>query len=341
MEIGVLSLSDIQANPSTGRPFPTGERIDEIVSYGMLADRLGLDVFGLGEHHSLDFAVSSPAVVLAAIAARTTRIRLASAVTVLTTLDPVRVYQDYASLDLLSHGRAEITAGRSAFAEPFALFGENPSHYDELFAEKLDLLLELRASDRVTWSGSFRPPLHDAQIAPRAVAEPLPVWVGVGGTPTSAQRAGRLGLPMALGLIGGAVQSARHTIDLYRQAGEEAGHHPDVLKVGIVSHFYAGGDPASARDRAFPFYHEYLRPKTPGGRGFVVDRRSFDAGSVRGGAIMIGSAEEITEKILDLRTLLGADRFLGQIDFGGLPRSMVEESIARLATEIAPTVRAH
>jgi len=178
MELGILSLSDLQANPRTGRPFDAGQRIDEIIGYAVLADRLGLDAFGLGEHHGLEFAVSSPAVVLSAIAARTSAIRLASAVTVLSVLDPVRVYQDFATVDLISHGRAEIIAGRSAFTEPFELFGADLSDYDALFTEKLDLLLRLRDQPRVTWSGRFRPPLKDAPISPRAYQPRLPVWAG-------------------------------------------------------------------------------------------------------------------------------------------------------------------
>jgi alkanesulfonate monooxygenase SsuD/methylene tetrahydromethanopterin reductase-like flavin-dependent oxidoreductase (luciferase family) len=338
MELGILSLSDIQTNPETGQPFPTGQRLDEIVGYAALADQLGLDVFGLGEHHSLDFAVSSPAVALAAIAARTSTIRLTSAVTVLSALDPVRVYQDFATLDLLSHGRAEIIAGRSAFTEPFPLFGVRLEDYDALFAEKLDLLLQLREEDRVTWSGKFRSPLADAPIAPRAQQQPLPVWAGVGGTPMSAARAGLLGLPMVLGYIGGTLANARRAVDIYRAAGEHAGH-PEKLRVGISTHFFAGATSAAAR-AVYPHYHEYLRPKTRGGRGFLVNQDAFEAGTRREGAIMIGSSEELIEKILDARDVLGIDRVFGQVDWGGLPPALVEESIARFATEIAPAIRA-
>src|SRR3954470_7493036 len=192
MELGILSLSDLQTSLDTSQPVSALERTDDIIGYAVLADKLGLDLFALGEHHTLDFAVSSPAVVLAAIAARTQRIRLTSAVTVLSVLDPVRVYQDFAQLDLISHGRSEVIAGRSAFVEPFALFGANPADYDALFAEKLDLLLHLSRASHVTWTGRFRPSLTDAPIAPRAYQHVLPVWVGVGGTPTSAERAGRL-----------------------------------------------------------------------------------------------------------------------------------------------------
>lgn len=338
MELGVISLSDLQVDPATGQPHSYQQRTDEIVGYATLADRSGLDVFALGEHHTLDFAVSSPAVVLAAVATRTSRIRLTSGVTVLPVLDPVRVYQDFATLDLLSHGRAEITAGRSAFTEPFGIFGVDLADYDQVFAEKLDLLLRLRGQERVTWSGRFRPDLVDAPITPRAAQEPLPVWLGVGGSPESAHRAGTLGLPMVLGYIGGPLDHARRAVDIYRHAGEQAGH-PEKLRVGISTHFYAGATPEAAR-RTFPYYHEYLRPKTPGGRGFTVNQAQFDAGTRRGNAIMIGSAEQLIEKILDAHEVLGLDRFLGQIDWGGLPRAAVEDSISRYAEQIAPAVRA-
>lgn len=338
MQLGILSLSDLQTSPDTGQPVTAAQRVADTIDSAVLADQLGLDMFALGEHHSLDFAVSSPAVVLAAIAARTQKIGLTSAVTVLSALDPVRVYQDFAQLDLVSGGRAEIIAGRSAFTEPFALFGQRLDEYDALFAEKLDLLLRLREQERVTWAGRFRPTLSDAQIAPRAMRQPLPVWVGVGGSPGSADRAGRLGLPMILGYIGGPLSHARQAVDVYRAAGERAGHR-EKLRVGISTHFYAGANPKAARD-VYPYYHEYLRPKTPGGRGFFVNRTAFEIGTQRGNAIMIGSAEEITEKILDAHRLLGIDRFYGQFDWGGLPHPLVVESIHRMATEIAPAVRA-
>jgi alkanesulfonate monooxygenase SsuD/methylene tetrahydromethanopterin reductase-like flavin-dependent oxidoreductase (luciferase family) len=338
LELGILSLSDLQTSLDTGQPVSAVQRSDYIISYGVLAEQLGLDLFALGEHHTLDFAVSSPAVVLAAIAAQTERIRLTSAVTVLSVLDPVRVYQDFAALDLVSHGRAEIIAGRSAFTEPFALFGARLQEYDALFSEKLDLLLKLRAQSRVTWAGRFRPPLDDAPIAPRAVQHPLPVWVGVGGSPESAERAGRLGLPMVLGYIGGPLSSAQRAVDIYRIAGARAGH-AEQLRLGISTHFFAGASPTAARS-VFPYYQEYLRPKTPGGRGFIVNRAGFLAGTERGQALMIGSSEELIEKILEAHRLLGVDRFFGQVDWGGLPRPLVEESITRFAQEIAPAVRA-
>ncbi len=231
MELGVFSLADV--NPDSDDT--VASRIDDIIDYGRLTERYGLDVFGVGEHHTAMYAVSSPAVVLAAIAQATSRIRLTTTATVLSVLDPVRVYQDFATLDLISHGRAEITAGRSAFAEPFALFGEDASRYDQLFVDKLELLLRIRADEPVNWTGRVRPPLREAVVPPRAMSE-LPVWVAVGGTPASAERAGTLGLPMMLGLIGGTFDQAKQLVDLYRAAGARAGHEPETLSLGITSH---------------------------------------------------------------------------------------------------------
>lgn len=339
MELGIISLSDLKTSPDTGQQVSAAQRVADTIDYAVLADQLGLDVFALGEHHNLDYAVSSPAVVLAAIASRTQQIRLTSGVTVLSVLDPVRVYQDFAQLDLVSNGRAEIIAGRSAFIEPFALFGYSVDEYNALFVEKLDLLLQLRDHDRITWTGRYRPPLHDAEVTPRAIRSPLPVWAGVGGTPSSAERAGRLGLPMVLGLIGGSWRDARRAVDLYRAAGERAGH-PEKLRVAISTHFYAGADPRSARD-VYPYYRHYLSPDTNRGRGFQVGRAAFEAGAQPGQALMIGSSEELVEKILDAHRILGIDRFFGQFDWGALPRHLVEESVHRLAAEIAPAVRAN
>ncbi|WP_326731569.1 LLM class flavin-dependent oxidoreductase [Streptomyces phaeochromogenes] len=339
MELGILSLSDLQRDPATGRRHDAATRTREIVSYGILADRLGLDVFALGEHHSLDFAVSSPAVTLAAVAQATDKIRLTSAVSVLTALDPVRLHQDFASLDLLSAGRAEIIAGRSAFIEAFELFGVDPASYDEVFAENLELLLALRESDRVTWSGRFRAPLDDAQVPPRPAQPKLPLWLGVGGSPGSAHRAGSLGLPMTLGLIGGNFQRAKPVVDLYREAGTRAGHPLESLKLGLTSHFFVGETSQDSRADFYPYYREYLRPKTPDGRGWLVgpDEYRQIAGPV--GALMIGSPQEVIDKILTERELLGTDRFLGQIDLGGLPPHLVNRSIELYATEVAPAIR--
>lgn len=340
MELGVFSLTDLHV-PGDGGPRPTpGARLDEVVAYGVGADRLGLDVFGVGEHHSHDFAASSPAVVLAAVAQATEHVRLTSTATVLTTSDPVRVYQDYATLDLLSHGRGEIVAGRGAFAEPFTLFGVDPDRLDEIYAEKLDLLLRCRDSERVTWMGSSRPGLLEAEVPPRPWADRLPVWVGVGGSPTSALRAGDLGLPVVLGFVGGTLDNARRLVDTYRLAAEQAGHDPATLRVALAAQLYVGMATASAREDVYPFYRRHLSAGPGGSGGWEMSRDQMDDLSERGGSLMLGGPEQVAAKILDLRDLLGIDRFLGQIDFGGMPREMVEESLERFAREVAPVVRA-
>jgi alkanesulfonate monooxygenase SsuD/methylene tetrahydromethanopterin reductase-like flavin-dependent oxidoreductase (luciferase family) len=334
MELGVFSLSDIYPDS----PDTAASRTEDIITYGILAEQHGLDVYGIGEHHTRAFAVSSPAVVHAAIARATSRITLTTTSTLIPILDPVRLYQDFATLDLISHGRAEIGAGRSAFAEPFALFGEDMADYDQLFAEKLDLLLRLRDEDTVTWNGKYRAPLHEAEVNPQPVG-PLPVWIAVGGTPSSAVRAGRLGLPMVLGLIGGTLDHAKRLIDLYRSAGGDAGHSDDRLKVGITSHFYVGATQEQALDEFYPYYHRYLSPETNGGRGFYVDRAQMTHLAARRGALMVGGPTEVAEKILDLRSELGVDRFLGQVDLGGMPQQMVRDSIQRFGDIVAPAVR--
>ncbi|PKQ36265.1 MAG: LLM class flavin-dependent oxidoreductase [Actinobacteria bacterium HGW-Actinobacteria-11] len=333
MELGVFSLADIA--PHSGDTATT--RTDDIISYGVLAEQRGLDVFGIGEHHTRAFAVSSPAVVHAAIARATTRITLTTTATIVPVLDPVRLYQDFATLDVISHGRAEIGAGRSAFAEPFALFGENIAEYDELFAEKLELLLRLRDDETVTWSGHHRAPLTDAEANPRPVGD-LPIWVAVGGTPSSAARAGRLGLPLVLGLIGGTIDHAKRLIDVYRAAGHDAGHPDSALKVAVTSHFYVGESPETALDEFFPFYQRYLSPETNGGRGWHVDRAQAAQLAARRGALMVGDPQQIAEKILDLHGSLGIDRFLGQVDLGGMPAEMVRDSISRFGEIVAPAI---
>ncbi|MGW3826404.1 LLM class flavin-dependent oxidoreductase [Streptomyces sp. NPDC005071] len=340
MELGILSLSDLQTDPATGTLHDPARRTREIVSYAVAADQAGLDVFGLGEHHSRDFSVANPAVPLAAMAQATSRIRLTSAVSVLSTLDPVRLHQDFASLDHLSDGRAEIIAGRSAFLEAFTLFGIDPAHYDDVFAEKLGLLLAIRdGSDHVTWSGRHRPALDHLPVPPRPQQEKLPLWLGVGGTPASAERAARLGLPMALGLIGGDIRRARPLAEHYRALGQAAGHRAEALRLAVTSHFYVGVTSQGARDDLYPYYREYLRPKSPGGRGWLVGPDEFHAVSGPFGALMAGSPQEVIDKILTERELLGIDRFIGQVDFGGMPAAMVNRSIELLATEVAPAIR--
>lgn len=337
LELGIISLTDLQLDPATGVHADAASRTREIIDYAVVADRLGLDVFGLGEHHTPDFAVPSPAVTLAAIAGQTTNIKLTTASTVLNLHDPVRVYEDFASLELASGGRAEIAAGRSAFPEPFELFGIPLDEYDARFAENLDVLLKLRAQQGgTTWSGRFRAPLG-GQVVPPVLARELPVWIAVGGTPESAIRAGSMGLPMVLGYIGGSLEHLRQLAGLYRQAGEAAGHG-DRLKLGVSTHFLAAPDHASAR-AAYPYYREYLRPKPPQFRGWDVTEAQFEAGMRPDGHLLVGTADQLVEKILTIQHTLGIQRFYGQIDWGGLPRELVTESIRVFAEQVAPAVR--
>ncbi len=328
IELGVFSLTELSGDVSAQR------RVRDLIDYGALADELGLDVFGVGEHHTPRFVVPSPAVVLAAIAARSSTITLTSAVSVLSVLDPVRLYQDFAQLDLVSGGRAEITAGRSAYTEPFEIFGVPIADYDEVFEEKLDLLLRLRAGVPVTWSGRYRSPLDNASIVP-ALDRELPVRLGVGGTPASAVRAARLGLPMTLALLLGGPARARSIAELYWRAGEEAGRSRDRLGIGVVSHFFVGATSQHARDTFYPHYRSYLSD----GRGIRIDRSDFDAMGTPDGALMVGSPQEVIDKIMLERELLGLDRFMGQVDLGGLSRTDTMGSIELFATEVAPVLR--
>src|SRR5215470_2498073 len=254
MELGIYTFAETTPDPRTGRTVSPAERLRDLLEEIELADQLGLDVFGVGEHHRPEFAVSSPAVLLAAAAARTSRIRLTSAVTVLSSDDPVRVFQDFATLDLLSGGRAEIMAGRGSFIESFPLFGYDLKDYDALFAEKLDLLLNVREAERVTWSGAHRPPLRGLGVYPRPIQQPLPVWIAVGGTPESVVRAGTLGLPMALAIIGGMPERFAPLAELYREAGRRAGHDPAQLILSINSHGFIADDSQQAADDYFPSF---------------------------------------------------------------------------------------
>ncbi|MFJ9024197.1 LLM class flavin-dependent oxidoreductase [Streptomyces sp. NPDC102259] len=328
VELGVFSLADIV-------PGATGsQRVRDIVDAGVFADQAGLDVFGVGEHHTSRFAVSSPAVVLAAIAARTASLTLTSAVSVLSVLDPVRLYQDFAQLDLVSGGRAEITAGRSAYAEPFEIFGVDTGRYDEVFAEKLDLLRLIVTEGDLTWTGGSRPPLKGAAIIPR-LDRVLPIRLAVGGAPDSARRAGRLGLRMTMAHLGGSPARARPAVDLYWQAGEMAGHPRATLGIGVAAHLFVGATSQGARETFYPYYRAYFAQ----GRGVHLDRPTFEAMAGPDGALLVGSAQEIIEKLMIQKELFGANRFIGQVDLGGLPRSSVLTSIEKFASDVAPTVR--
>jgi probable LLM family oxidoreductase len=331
MELGLYTFAELSAEPDPAA------RLRDLLEEAELADQLGLDVFGVGEHHRPDFAVSAPAVVLAAIAERTSRIRLTSAVTVLSSDDPVRVFQDFATLDLLSGGRAEIMAGRGSFIESFPLFGYDLADYDSLFAEKLELLLRLRESEHITWSGAHRAPLDGIGVYPRPRRE-LPVWVAVGGNPESAARAGLLGLPMALAIIGGLPERFAPFAELHRRAARQAGHDP-VPALSINSHGFIAETSQQALDDSFPAVATMMN-RIGRERGWApLTRPDYDAAATRRGANFVGSPQQVIEKILFQHELFGHDRFLVQFSVGTLPHEKIMRSIELFGTEVAPAVR--
>jgi probable LLM family oxidoreductase len=339
-EIGLYSFGELTPDPHTGTPISAQQRLADMLAAAKLADAAGLDVFAVGEHHRLDMAVSATAVVLAAIAAATDRIRLASAVTILSTADPVRTFEDFATVDLISGGRAEIIAGRGVFTESFPLFGYDLADYDELFAEKLDLLLKLNAAAHVSWDGRFRPPLRDAAIAPRPAQNRLPIWVGTGGTPASVERAGTLGLPLALANISLPPAQLAPRAELYRRAAAAAGHDTGGLKISIATHLHVQDDAQSAHDDFYPHYAGYFRNHTPSQyRAREISRADYDALAAPQGPLFVGSPQQIIDKIGYERELFGHQRFLAQIDIGGLPFAKVARVIELLATKVAPAVR--
>lgn len=343
MEIGIDSFAAAlpgggaaAAASAAGRADSMRSLLDRIVQ----ADEVGLDVFGVGEHHREEFLDSAPAVILAAAAARTKNIRLTSAVTVLSAADPVRVFQSFATLDLISAGRAEIVAGRGSFSESFPLFGLDFDDYDSLFAEKLDLLLTLRDQEHVHWSGRHRAALTGQGIYPRPFQEKLPIWLGVGGTPASFARAGTLGLPLMVAIIGGETHRFRPLVDLYREAGRQAGHAPKQLKVGLHSLGYVA---ASAKEAVSEFYPGYAEAFTKIGRerGWPpVTRAQFDAQAGPTGALLVGGPEDIAEKLLRHSAALGGiDRVTFQMDSAALPHASLMQAIDLLGTRVAPLVR--
>jgi probable LLM family oxidoreductase len=332
VELGVYTFAELTDDSVTPR-----ERLRNLLEEIELADQVGLDVFGVGEHHRPDFTVSAPAVVLAAAAERTRRIRLTSAVSVLSSDDPVRVFEAFATLDLLSGGRAEIMAGRGSFIESFPLFGYELRDYDELFAEKLELLLRLRESERVTWSGKHRASLEGRGVYPRPLQERLPIWVAVGGTPESAARAGTLGLPMALAIIGGLPERFVPFAELHRRAAAEVGH--GRLPLSINSHGFVADSSQGAADVAYPAFAQMM-DRIGRERGWPpMQRQDFDASLTRRGANFVGSPQQVVEKILFQHELFGHDRFLVQFSVGTLPHAKLMRSIELFGTEVAPAVR--
>ncbi|MED3622586.1 LLM class flavin-dependent oxidoreductase [Neobacillus thermocopriae] len=339
MEIGIYTLGDLVPEPDTGKTIPAGQRLKEIVEAAKLADEAGLDVFGVGEHHRLDYVASTPPVILAAASQVTKRVKLVSTTTVLGTVDPVRLFEDFATLDLLSDGRAEVIAGRGAFVESFSLFGYNLDDYDGLFDENIDLFLKLNAQKRVTWSGRFRSPLKDAEIAPRPAQKEIPFWVGVGGSPESAERAGKYGVGLTMAILGGAPERFTSLVERYRQSAAEAGHPISNLKVAVTGHAYISSTNEQAKDEYYPYYANYRQFFNREHSVAQMSRSEFEQLSGPDTALFVGSSQQIIEKILYQYELFGHQRFLAQLDIGGMPFKKVAENIERLAVEVAPVVR--
>lgn len=340
MEIGIDSFVATSSEPTANGGGGDVQRVKNLLEEVVLADQVGLDVFGVGEHHRVDFVASAPAVLLAAAAAQTKRIRLASAVTVLSSDDPVRVFQQFATLDLISQGRAEIIAGRGSFIESYPLFGFDLADYDALFSEKLELLLKVRESARVHWSGHHRAPLAGQGVYPRSLQAPLPVWLAIGGTPQSAIRAGQLGLPLMIAIIGGQPVQFRQIADLYREAGRRAGHPPEKLRVGVHSICFIAETTEGAAETFWPGYREMFG-RIGRERGWPpVTRSQFDAGRSPAGALLVGDPEVVAEKILAVhRGLGGLSRYTVLLDNRMLSHREQMRAIELLGTRVAPLVR--
>jgi len=341
MEIGIDSFAAILPDPKTGKLPSPSDRMAELIEEVVVADRVGLDVFGIGEHHRAEFLDSAPTVILAAAAARTTRIRLASAVTVLSAADPVRVFQEFATLDLISRGRTELVVGRGSFVEAYPLFGLDTRHYDELFAEKLDLFLKLGETRDITWEGRFRPPLKGQGVFPRPHQSRLPVWIGVGGSPESFARAGVLGLPLMVAIIGGSFERFRPLVDLYRESGLRAGHDRQKLKVGVHAMGFVGETDTAAKDAFFPGW-AHLTTKIGLERGWSPPtRQQFEIMAGPDGAFLVGDPKTVAAKMLQAsETLGGLSRITFQMSTASLETAAMKLSIELLGTQVAPIIRA-
>lgn len=338
MEIGLYTFGDL---PTGVRgPEASRNRLAEIIEAAKLADQAGLSVFGVGEHHRLDYTISVPVAIMGAIAAVTKNIKITTAVTILSSSDPVRIFEELATIDLLSSGRGELTVGRGAFIESFPLFGYDMRDYDVLYEEKLALLLQIAASETVTWRGIFRPPLSDAEIAPRPYVDRPPIWVGAGGTPESAVRAGNAGAPLNLANIGGEPARFRPFIDLYKSSFRKAGHDISSMKVGISSHCHIQKDSQAARNEFYPYYASYIGHNLPSrDNGWKVSRSDYERLASPRGPLFVGSPQEIIDKILYEYEMFEHDRFMAQIDIGGLPFRKVADAIELMATQVLPAVR--
>ncbi|ACL61400.1 Atu2307/SP_0267 family LLM class monooxygenase [Methylobacterium nodulans] len=341
MELGIDSFAATLPDPKTGRTVPAAERMERLLAEVEVADRVGLDVFGIGEHHREEFLDAAPAVILAAAAARTRRIRLTSAVTVLSAADPVRVFQEFATLDLIAKGRAEIVVGRGSFGEAYPLFGFAVEDYADLFAEKLGLLLKLREQTHVTWRGRFRPPLNGQGVYPRPHQAKLPVWVGVGGTPASFARAGSLGLPLMVAIIGGSFQRFRPLVDLYREAGRKAGHAPEMLKVGLHAIGFVADTDRAAVEAFYPGWAQMFRKigQERGWSGAALDQQ-FEAMCGPYGAYLVGAPESVAAKVRAASEALGGvSRLTFQMSSAMQEPEAMQRSIELLGTEVAPRLR--
>ena len=339
MELGIYTFADVGTHPVTKENITPRQRLRNLMEEVTLADQLGLDVFGIGEHHRPDYAVSAPAVVLAAAAERTKQIKLTSAVTVLSSDDPVRVFQAFATLDLLSGARAEIMAGRGSFIESFPLFGYNLDDYDRLFSEKLAMLLQLNESERITWQGKLTQTINNVAVYPRPYRDRLPIWVAVGGTTGSIVRAGEYGLPMALAIIGGLPARFAPLTQLYREVYRKAGHDMEQLQLGINSHTYIADTSQQAGDEFYPPYAEVMG-RIGKERGWPpLSRQQFDQSTAPEGALLVGSPQQVIDKILYEHELFGHTRFLAQMSLGALPHEQAMRSIELLGTVVMPAVK--
>lgn len=338
-ELGITSFTETTPDPNTGETISHAERIRQEIERIVLADKIGLDVYGVGEHHREDFAASAPTIILAAAASLTKNIRLTTAVTVLSSDDPVRVFQQFATIDAISNGRAEIMAGRGSFIESFPLFGYDLKDYSILFEEKLDLLLRIRDNEIVNWSGKTRSPIQNTGIYPRPVQEKLPVYIAVGGTPESVIRAGKLGLPIVFAIIGGNPIYFKPLVDLYRKTAIEYGHNLDELSIGVHSHGFVWEDSEAGANLFYPSY-TYVMNKLGKERGWrPYGRQEYDIARNIDGALFVGNPDEVAEKIWLLRKNLGIDRFMLHIPVGTMPHNQVMKSIELFGTKVAPLVR--
>ena len=339
MELGLYTFADVNPDPALNKGVEAARRLNNLIEEIELADQVGLDVFGLGEHHRPDYAASAPAVALAAAAARTKNIRLTSAVTVLSSDDPVRVFQQFSTLDLISNGRAEIMAGRGSFIESFPLFGYNLEDYDQLFEEKLDLLLAIRDGEQVNWTGEMRAPINGRGVYPRPLQDQLPIWIAVGGTPQSVARAGALGLPMAIAIIGGEPRRFAPLVDLYREAARRADQDQAKLKTSINVHGFVADTTEAAADQFYGPQAEVMN-RIGRERGWgPTSRTQFD--QLRGphGALFVGNPETVAEKIVAHHKLFKNDRFLLQMAIGTMPHDQIMRGIELYGTKVAPLVR--